>query len=51
MMADLIEHSRFDEYNGTVPEGMDVGRGTYLARVFYGYWKQMDFVKLYKNAK
>ena len=26
MMADLIEHSQFDEYNGTVPEGMDVGR-------------------------
>lgn len=28
-MADLIDRSQFDEYNGTVPEGMDVG--SYIA--------------------
>ena len=28
-MADLIDRSQLDEYNGTVPEGMDVG--SYIA--------------------
>ena len=28
-MADLIDRSQFDEYNGTVPEGMDAG--SYIA--------------------
>ena len=29
LMGDLIDLSQFDEYNGTVPEGMDVG--SYIA--------------------
>lgn len=30
---DLIDRSQFDEYNGTVPEGMDVG--SYMPRGGY----------------